>query len=277
MYKIVEKRVLSPQVCLFKIDAPQIAKKRKPGQFIMLRVEENGERIPLTIAGSDPKNGTVTIISQAIGKTTKILNSLKEGESLVDFVGPLGVPTHLENFGTAVVIGGGVGTAEALPLAQGLKEAGNKVINIMGFRNKDLVFMEKEFGQCSDKLYISTDDGSYGHKGFVTDVLKKILDEGTKVDFVLAIGPVMMMKAVADMTREKKIKTMVSLNTIMLDGTGMCGACRCTVGGKRKFACVDGPEFDGHEVDFDELIKRGSIFKKQEMISDENCKIDAKS
>ena len=275
MYEIVEKKVLSSQVCLFRIKSPQIAKKRKPGQFIMLRVDENGERIPLTIADSDVKEGTVTIISQAIGKTTTQLNSLNEKDSLQDFVGPLGQPTHLENFGTAVVIGGGVGTAEALPLAKGLKECGNKVINIMGFRNKELVFMEKEFSECSDKLYVSTDDGSYGEKGFVTDVLKKIMDEGTQLDFVLAIGPVMMMKAVADMTREKKIKTMVSLNTIMVDGTGMCGACRCTVGGKKKFACVDGPEFDAHDVDFEELVKRGNMYKKQEMISQEQCKIES--
>jgi len=269
MYKIVEKKVLSSQVTLFKIYAPQIAKKRKPGQFIIFRVHDMGERVPLTIADSDPQKGTVTIICQGIGKTTKMLNAMKEGESLVDFVGPLGVPTHLENFGTSVVIGGGVGVAEAIPLAQGLKESGNKVICIMGFRSKDLVFMEKEFGQYSDKLYITTDDGTYGEKGLVTDVLKRLLEQGTSINFVLAIGPVLMMKAVSDLTKSKGIKTMVSLNTIMVDGTGMCGACRCTVNGKRKFACVDGPEFDGHEVDFEELIKRGNMYKSQEKQSEE--------
>jgi len=267
MYKIVEKRTLNPQIALFKIDAPQIAKKRKPGQFVMLRVHDLGERIPLTIADSDPEKGTVTIISQGIGKTTKILNELKQGDSLTDFVGPLGEPTHLENFGTAVVMGGGVGVAEAIPLAKGLKDAGNKVISIMGYRNKELLCLEEEFRAVSDDLYVTTDDGTYGEKGFVTNVLKRLMDEGTKINFVLAIGPVMMMKAVADLTRDKKIKTMVSLNTIMVDGTGMCGACRCTVGGKRKFACVDGPEFDAHEVDFEELIKRGNMYKNEEELS----------
>jgi len=267
MYKIVEKQILNPQIALFKIHAPQIAKKREPGQFVMLRVHDLGERIPLTIADSDPDRGTVTIISQGIGKTTKMLNQLNEGDSLVDFVGPLGVATHMENFGTAVVLGGGVGVAEAIPLAKGLKDKGNKVISIMGYRNKELVCLENEFRAVSDDLYVTTDDGSYAEKGFVTNVLKRLIDAGTKIDFVLAIGPVLMMKAVSDLTRDKKIKTMVSLNTIMVDGTGMCGACRCTVAGKRKFACVDGPEFDAHEVDFEELIKRGNIYKNEEELS----------
>lgn len=273
MYEIVEKKVLNPQVVLFRINAPQIAIKRKPGQFVILRVHELGERIPLTIADSDPKDGTITIICQGIGKTTKQLNSLSKGDRLRDMAGPLGLPTHIENYGVSVVIGGGVGVAEAIPLAKALKDSGNKVISIMGFRNKELVFMEKEFGQYSDKLYITTDDGSYGEKGLVTDVLKRLIEQGTRLDFVLAIGPVLMMRAVSDMTRPKGIKTMVSLNTIMVDGTGMCGACRCTVGGKRKFACVDGPEFDAHEVDFNELIKRGGMYRKEEKISEEPGKI----
>ncbi len=266
MYEVVEKQQLNPQIALLKIKAPQIAEKRKPGQFIMFRVDEKGERVPLTIADSDPVEGTVTVICQAIGGTTTKFNSLKKGDFIADFVGPLGKPTHIENFGTSVCIGGGVGVAEAYPLAKALKDAGNKTITIMGFRNKDLIFMEDELKAASDEFYVTTDDGSYGEKGLVTDVLKKIVDSGRKIDFVLAIGPIPMMKAVCDVTRPHNIKTMVSLNPIMVDGTGMCGACRVTVGGQRKFACVDGPEFDGFDVDFDELIQRQRMYREQEQV-----------
>jgi ferredoxin--NADP+ reductase len=267
MYLITEARFLTPDVKLFRIEAPQIARKRKAGQFVIIRVEENGERIPLTIADSDPEKGTVTIIVQGVGKTTKLLNSLETGAHIKDIVGPLGMPSHIENFGTAVSIGGGVGTAIAYPTAVALKEMGNHVITINGARSKDLIILEDEMKAVSDEAYITTDDGSYGHHGFVTDVLKKLIDDGKKIDFVLAIGPIPMMRAVAEVTRPFGIQTVVSLNPIMIDGTGMCGGCRVTVGGETKFACVDGPEFDAHEVDFKNLIDRNRMYAEYEQES----------
>jgi ferredoxin--NADP+ reductase len=264
MYEITEARFLAQDIKLFKIKAPKIAEKRKAGQFVIIRIEENGERIPLTIADSDPDDGTVTIIVQGVGKTTRQLNLLKSGDEIKDVVGPLGMPSHIENFGTAVSIGGGVGTAIAYPTAVALKQAGNHVITINGARSKDLVILEDEMRAVSDESYITTDDGTYGHHGFVTDMLKRLIDESTKIDFVLAIGPIPMMKAVSDVTKPHGIKTVVSLNPIMIDGTGMCGGCRVAVGGEIKFACVDGPEFDAHEVDFKNLIDRNRMYEEYE-------------
>ena len=264
MYEIIEARFLSEDVKLLKIKSPNIAKKRKAGQFVIIRIDEQGERIPLTIADSDVDTGTVTIIVQGIGKTTIQLNKLEAGDSIKDIVGPLGLPSEIEKFGTAVCIGGGVGTAIAYPTAVALKKVGNHVITINGARTKDLVILEDEMKAVSDEAFITTDDGSYGHHGFVTDMLQKLIDDGKKIDFVLAIGPIPMMKAVADVTRPNNIKTVVSLNPIMIDGTGMCGGCRVTVGGKTKFACVDGPEFDAHEVDFKNLVDRNRMYAKYE-------------
>lgn len=264
MFPIVKKEDLSPGISLFEIASPDVARARHPGQFVILRVDEFGERVPLTVADADASRGTITIICQGIGKTTKKLNSLKTGDSILDVVGPLGNPTHIEKFGTVVCIGGGVGVAEAYPLARALKEAGNHVISIMGFRSKGLLFLEKELRSASDELFVTTDDGTYGEKGLVTDRLGKLLANGRGVNFVLAIGPTPMMRAVCEATRPSGITTMVSLNPIMLDGTGMCGACRVTVGGKTKFACVDGPEFDGHQVDFTELAKRQAAYRDKE-------------
>lgn len=255
---------MAEDIKLFKIRAPKIAQKRRAGQFVIIRVEENGERIPLTIADSNPGEGTITIIVQGVGKTTRQLNMMNKGDGILDVVGPLGMPSHIEKFGTAVSIGGGVGTAIAYPTAVALKEAGNHVITINGARSKDLVILEDEMKAVSDEAYITTDDGSYGYHGFVTDMLQKLIDEGKKIDFVLAIGPIPMMKAVADVTKPYGIKTVVSLNPIMIDGTGMCGGCRVTVGGKVAFACVDGPEFDAHEVDFKNLIDRNRMYKTYE-------------
>ncbi len=267
MHTIVDKKDLAPGIALLEVEAPEVARTRKPGQFIIFRIDEYGERIPLTIADADPSRGTITIICQGIGKSTRQLISMKKGDALIDIVGPLGNPTPLHKVGTTVCIGGGVGVAEALPLAKALKGAGNHVISIMGFRSKDLIFLEPELRAASDELFVTTDDGTYGEKGLVTDRLKKILGNGGAVGFVLAIGPTPMMRAVCEMTRPSGIKTMVSLNPIMLDGTGMCGACRVTVGGVTKFACVDGPEFDGHQVDFAELSRRQGAYRSQEKAS----------
>lgn len=264
MFKIVKKEVLNPSVVLMNIEAPYIAKKAEPGQFIIFRIDEAGERIPLTIADYDRENGTVTIIFQIVGKSTRVLADMKEGDYLLDFVGPLGVASHLEGYKKVAVIGGGLGTAIAYPQAKKLHGLGAEVHSITGFRNKDLIILEKAMGQVSDKLIVATDDGSNGNKGFVTNVLKQLIDEGNKYDLVIAIGPLVMMRAVSNMTREYGIKTLVSMNPIMIDGTGMCGGCRLTVGGKTKFACVDGPDFDGHEVDFDEAMRRQTMYKKHE-------------
>ena len=260
MYKIVKKQPLNPTVTRMEIEAPLIAKKAKPGQFIILRVDENGERIPLTVAGYDRKKGTVTIIFQIVGATTEKLNHLNEGECLHDFVGPLGVPTHVDGLKKVCVIGGGVGCAIALPIAEELHAMGAEVTSIIGFRNQDLVILEDEFKACSDHFTLMTDDGSYGEKGNVTAPLKTLLENGERFDEVIAIGPLIMMKFVCLTTKEYNQKTVVSMNPIMVDGTGMCGGCRLTVGGKTKFACVDGPDFDGHEVDFDEAMSRSRSY-----------------
>ncbi len=265
MYKILKKETLSEQVKLMVIDAPLVARKAQPGQFIILRINEHGERIPLTIADFDADAGTVTIIFQEVGKTTIHLGTLREGDSLLDFVGPLGKPSHFDSgIKKAAVIGGGLGTAIAYPQAKKLHSLGVSVTSITGFRNKDLILLEKEIGAVSDKLLVMTDDGSNGHKGFVTDALKSEIEAGEKFDLVIAIGPLIMMKFVSKLTKEYGIKTIISMNPIMIDGTGMCGGCRVTVGGKTQFACVDGPDFDGHEVDFDEAMRRQNMYKSQQ-------------
>jgi ferredoxin--NADP+ reductase len=260
MFPILEARFLAPDVKYFRIAAPKVARKRKAGQFVIVRASADGERIPLTIADSDPEAGWLALIVQGVGKTTKVLNALEAGDSLPDLAGPLGMPSHIEKFGTAVSIGGGVGTAIAYPTAVALKRAGNHVISIIGGRTRELVLLEKEMAAICDEVYPTTDDGSYGFHGFVTDKLRALLDEGRTLDFVLAIGPIPMMRAVAEVTRPHGIKTVVSLNPIMVDGTGMCGGCRVSVGGETKFACVDGPEFDAHEVDFELLTRRNRSY-----------------
>lgn len=265
MYKIVRKRELNDQVTLMVIDAPLIARKAKAGQFIIFRTDELGERIPLTIADYNDVEGTITIIFQKVGKSTHQLGLMEEGDYILDVVGPLGVPTHFEDGVKRVaVIGGGVGCAIAYPQAKALYNRGIKVDVIAGFRSKDIVILEDEMKAVSDNLYITTDDGSYGTKGFVTAKLQELINSGNEYDCVIAIGPVPMMKFVCDVTKPYGIKTIVSLNPIMIDGTGMCGGCRVTVDGKIKYACVDGPDFDGHEVDFDELIRRNSAYKESE-------------
>ncbi|MEK7703863.1 MAG: sulfide/dihydroorotate dehydrogenase-like FAD/NAD-binding protein [Myxococcota bacterium] len=260
MFTILEARDLAPDVRYIKIRAPKIAQKRKAGQFVIIRPTEQSERIPLTIADSDATFGWIVVIVQGIGKSTKLLNSLATGEHIADVAGPLGMPSHIEKFGTAVSIGGGVGTAIAYPTAVALKQAGNEVISIIGGRTKHFVILEDELRAVCDEVYPTTDDGSYGFHGFVTDKLRELIDGGRTIDFVLAIGPVPMMKAVAEVTRPHKIHTVVSLNPIMVDGTGMCGGCRVSVGKETKFACVDGPEFDAHLVDFDLLSRRNRAY-----------------
>ncbi len=271
MYKIVSKRQLNPSVTMMEIEAPFIARKVKAGQFIIFRIDEKGERVPLTVADKNVETGTVTIIFQAAGASTMRLAEMEAGDEILDFVGPLGEPTHLEGYKRACVIGGGVGCAIAYPSAKALHEMGCKVDVIAGFRNKDIVILEDEFKAVSDNLYITTDDGSYGEKGFVTNKLQSLIDAGNEYDLVIAIGPVVMMKFVCEVTKPYGIKTIVSLNPIMIDGTGMCGGCRVTVGGKIKFACVDGPDFDGHEVDFDELMLRNTFYKEEE--KDHVCRL----
>ena len=261
MYRIVKKRVLNPTVTLMEVEAPAVARKAEPGQFIILRVDENGERIPLTIAAFDREAGTVTIIFQIVGGTTEKLNHKEEGDFLQDFVGPLGRATETAGLKRVAVVGGGVGTAIAYPVAKKLHDVGCHVDLIVGFRSKDLVILEDEFKAASTQLIIGTDDGSYGKKALVTDLLKEQIEAGAKYDRVIAIGPVIMMKFVCKLTKEYDIPTVVSMNPIMIDGTGMCGGCRLTVGGETKFACVDGPEFDGHKVDFDEAMARGAMYK----------------
>ena len=260
MYKIVKKKSLNPTVTLMEIDAPLIAKKAQPGQFIILRVDEDGERIPLTVAGYDREKGTVRIIFQIVGATTEKLNHLNEGDCLHDFVGPLGVPTHTDGYKKVCVVGGGVGCAIALPIAEKLHELGVEVHSIVGFRNKDLVILEDEFKACSDKFIVMTDDGSH----VVTTPLEEMIKAGENYDLVITIGPLIMMKFVVKTTKPYNIPTTVSMNPIMIDGTGMCGGCRLTVGGETKFACVDGPDFDGFQVDFDEAMKRGAMYKEFE-------------
>lgn len=264
MYKILTKKILNPTVTLMEVDAPMIAKKAEPGQFIILRVDAEGERIPLTIADFDREKGTITIIFQIVGATTEKLNHLEEGEFIHDFVGPLGVPSHTEGLKKVAVVGGGVGCAIAYPIAKKLHHLGAEVHSIVGFRNKDLVILEDEFKAASDVMKLMTDDGSHGEKGLVTNALEELIKAGNQYDEVIGIGPLVMMKFVCKLTKEYGIKTVVSMNPIMIDGTGMCGGCRLTVGGETKFACVDGPDFDGHLVDFDEAMERGTMYKEFE-------------
>ncbi len=274
MFKILKKKILNPTVTLMEVDAPLVAKKAEPGQFIILRVDADGERIPLTVADYDREKGTITIIFQIVGATTEKLNHLEEGDCIHDFVGPLGVPSHTEGLKKVAVVGGGVGCAIAYPIAKKLHNNGAEVHSIVGFRNKDLVILEDEFKAVSDVMKLMTDDGTYGEKGLVTDALKALIDEGNNYDEVIAIGPLIMMKFVCKLTKERGIKTVVSMNPIMIDGTGMCGGCRLTVGGETKFACVDGPDFDGHLVDFDEAMERGTMYKEFETKKrEETCRL----
>ncbi|NLO84387.1 MAG: sulfide/dihydroorotate dehydrogenase-like FAD/NAD-binding protein [Clostridiales bacterium] len=264
MYKILQKEVLNPTVTKMVIDAPLVARKAEPGQFIIYRASQDGERVPLTIADFDREMGTVTIIFQIVGGSTMELNALQEGDSLADFVGPLGKPSHLEGLKKVAVVGGGVGCAIAYPTAKRLGELGVEVHSIVGFRNQDLVILEKEFEAASTKVVKMSDDGSWGEKGLVTNALEALIKEGNEYDEVIAIGPLVMMKFVCKLTEKYGVKTTVSMNPIMIDGTGMCGGCRLTVGGKTKFACVDGPDFDGHQVDFDEAMHRGGMYREFE-------------
>jgi ferredoxin--NADP+ reductase len=264
MFKIVQRKEMAGgTIVLNEIEAPLIAKKAKPGQFVILKANEAGERIPLTMADSNPEKGTITIIYMVVGKSTAIFKALKVGEGYQDVIGPLGKPTHLEKLGTVVCVGGGTGIAVLNPITKGLKEIGNNVISIIGARSKDILILEDEMQAASHKLHVCTDDGSYGHHGFVTEVLKQVLEK-EDVKLVVAIGPVPMMKFVSKITKDFNVPTMVSLNPIMVDGTGMCGGCRVSVGGETKFACVDGPEFDGHKVDFDELMRRLQAYSEDE-------------
>ena len=274
MYKIVSKQVLNPIVTKMEIEAPLIAKKAQPGQFIILRTDENGERIPLTVADYDREKGTVTIIFQIVGATTNQLNSFNEGDYIHDFVGPLGKPTETEGLKKVAVVGGGVGCAIAFPIAKKLHKMGVEVHSVVGFRNKDLVILEDDFKNNSDVFKLMTDDGSYGEKGLVTNALEELIKEGNQYDEVITIGPLIMMKFVCQLTKKYDVKTIVSMNPIMIDGTGMCGGCRLTVGGETKFACVDGPDFDGHLVDFDEAMKRGQMYKEFERHAyEESCNL----
>lgn len=272
MYRIEDRKELASDIKLFKINAPLVANKSKPGQFLVIRIHEKGERIPLTIVEKDKKKGIVTIIFQEVGRTTKQLGKLKKGDSILDLVGPLGKPAKIANLGTVVIVGGGIGISEAYSEAKAFKEAGCKVISIIGARSKKLLILEEEMTKISSEIHISTDDGSKGHHGFVTDLLKKLIDN-VKIELVFAVGPVVMMKAVSDITRPYGIKTLVSLNPIMVDATGMCGACRVVIDGVTKFACVDGPIFDGHLVDFKLLLKRLNMYLSKEEYA---CKLDEK-
>jgi len=277
VFNIVDAEFIAPGIKRFVIEAPRIARKQRPGQFVILRLYEHGERVPVTIERSDRQRGTINIVVQSIGKTTHVLNSLVTGDSILDVVGPLGKPSEIEKFGTVVVMGGGVGTAMAYPTAAALKRAGNRVISIVGARNKELVILEREMREASDTLMITTDDGSYADKGFVTDKLRELMESGTRIDLVLAVGPIPMMRAVADTTRKEGIRTLVSLNPIMIDGTGMCGGCRVLVDGKSQFACVDGPEFNAHLVNFDVLVQRNSMYREPEQKSMAEFRRDAES
>jgi 2-polyprenylphenol hydroxylase and related flavodoxin oxidoreductases len=266
VFPIIETKEIAKNVYLQRIHAPRVAKKHKAGQFLVLRRTDNGERIPLTIVSSDAE-GSVTIIFQAVGKSTTEFSWMKPGDAYLDLVGPLGLATHIEKFGTVVGIGGGIGAAPLLPIATAIKEAGNRLLSIVGARTKDLLILEDEMRAVSDEIVVTTDDGSYAKKGFVTTALQEFIDRGEKISLCIAIGPVPMMRAVAEVTRPHGIKTMVSLNPIMVDGTGMCGACRVTVGGTTKFVCVDGPEFDGHQVDFKELVMRNRAYLREEKVA----------
>ncbi len=271
-YKIISKKEICPNQYELVIEAPFVVRNAKAGQFIIFRVEENGERVPLTIADVDKEEGLLTIVYMAVGYTTKKLAKLNVGEEILDLTGPLGVPTHIEKVGTVICVAGGYGAAPCYLIAKAFKEAGNKVYMVMGARNEKLIFWEDKMKKASDELFITTDDGTKGRKGFVTGVVEELMKK-EKIDLVMAVGPMPMMRAVCNLTKEPQIKTIVSMNPIMVDGTGMCGACRLTVDGKTKFACVDGPDFDGHLVDFDEVIARTSIYKTQEKKRDENCNL----
>lgn len=264
MFPIFEARYLAPDIKRFVIQAPRIARRHQAGQFVIVRLYAKGERIPLTIESSDAARGTISVVVQAVGKTTNLMNALRTGDGILDVVGPLGKPSEIAKFGTVVVMGGGVGTAVAYPTAAALKKAGNRVISIVGARNRELVILEQEMREVSDEMFVTTDDGSYAEKGFVTDNLRGLIENGTKIDLVLAAGPIPMMKAVADVTKAAGIRTIVSLNPIMIDGTGMCGGCRVLINNESKFACVDGPEFEAHEVNFDVLMQRNSMYCAEE-------------
>ncbi len=266
MHEILAKKELAPQIKLVKIHAPDIAEKAMPGQFVILRVDEKGERIPLTLVEWEEDKEAITLIFQEVGVSTKKLGMLDVGDEILNVVGPLGSPSDIKHHGSVAVVCGGVGTAAAYPIAKAFKQEGNKVVSIVGARNKDLLILEDEMKNVSDELHISTDDGSKGHRGFVSDVLKTLIEKGYRFDVVYAIGPPLMMRATSEVTRPHGIKTLVSLNPVMVDGMGMCGACRVTVSGRTRFACVDGPEFDGHEVDFDELIKRLRMYQSEEKL-----------
>ncbi len=269
MYKIVKKQILAPNITRFSVEAPEVARSRKPGQFVVIRADETSERVPLTIVDSDSEKGTIDLIIQQAGFSTTCIVCFEVGDSFLDVLGPLGRPTDMEKFGTVVCVGGGVGTAVLYPIVKGLKECGNRVITINGARNKELLILEDELGEVSDQLIITTDDGSYGIKGFGSTVLQGLIDDNEKIDLVVAIGPTMMMRAVAEVTRPYKIHTIASLNAMMIDGTGMCGGCRVTVGDKVMFACVDGPEFDAHLVDFDEQISKHHYYDNEQ-----KCQMD---
>ena len=264
MYKILNKQNLPPSIKEFLISSPEIARKAQPGQFVVVIIDERGERIPLTIADYERDKGTITIVIQEAGKTTCQLGGLNSGDTLSDVIGPLGRPTHMEDIGTVVCVGGGVGIPPVYPVARGFREIGNRVISIIGARTRELVIWEDKIASVSDELYITTDDGSYGRKGFVSDELQRLIKEKKEFALVFAVGPTLMMRAVSEVTRPYKIRTIVSLNPIMVDATGMCGACRVSVGGKTKFVCVDGPDFDGHQVDFDQLLSRQRIYLQEE-------------
>ncbi|MBI2931018.1 MAG: sulfide/dihydroorotate dehydrogenase-like FAD/NAD-binding protein [Planctomycetes bacterium] len=267
VHTLIEKRALAPRVTLYRILAPAVADARKPGQFVIVRVAEGGERIPLTIADADPKNGTITLVVQEVGTSTAKMARLPVGTAVADVVGPLGSPTHIERVGLVACVGGGIGIAPVHPIAQGMHAAGNQVISLLCARNRDLLFFREEMRRASDEVRIYTDDGSEGKKGLATDAINDLVKEGRRPNLVVAIGPVPMMKFLSRLTKELGIPTVVSLNPVMVDGTGMCGGCRVTVGGKTKFVCVDGPEFDGHQVDFDELVRRQAVYREEEKLS----------
>lgn len=279
MPKVIDNIQIGPLNWKMRIEVPKLVSKAKAGQFVIIRVNERGERVPMSIAGLDTDRGLLTIVYQVVGKTSALMTTVPAGGEIVDCVGPLGVPSHVENWGIACVVGGGIGIAPIYPIAQTYKEAGNKLITIIGARSKDILFYEKEHKAIADELYVCTDDGSYGHHGFVSDVLKKLLDDGVNIGMIMAIGPVPMMRVVANLTKSYNTPTWVSLNPLMIDGTGMCGCCRVALDGETKFACVDGPDFDGHKVDFDLLTKRLTAYKDQErqamkhFLGDPGCKL----
>jgi len=274
VHKILGKSAIAPSVKEYIVSAPTLARKAKAGQFIILRIGEDGERIPLTIADTDVNLGTITLVVQEVGKTTTEMGLLNEGDEILDLIGPLGAPSHIEKFGTVCMIGGGIGIAPVYPITVAMREAGNHVISIIGARSKNILFWEDRMRAVSDELYVTTNDGSYGVKGFVSNELERLIGEGRTIDLVTAIGPVPMMRAVCESTRPHGIRTIVSLNPIMVDGTGMCGGCRVTVGDETKFTCVDGPEFDGHLVDFDELVQRQSFYTDLEELAAGDCRLE---